>query len=190
MALQKHPEKKWTLMITALFLLCHSLLALSAAEVSLANLEKAKGDSESEQSRESVTPEPELNELERAFQNMLSGASFVGRWCVVEDGNLKEEREERYDLKSVRKVNNDTWAIYARIQYGQRDVVVPVPVQVKWAGDTPVISVTDFGIPGMGTYTARVVVYDNMYAGTWSAPGHSGLLHGIITKPKPESDVK
>jgi len=32
-----------------------------------------------------------------------------------------------------------------RIQNGKRDVTAPVPVAVKWAGDTPVIMLTDHG---------------------------------------------
>jgi len=47
-------------------------------------------------------------------------------------------------------------------------------VTIKWAGDTPVIEITDLSLPGMGTYTARVVLYRGQYAGTWSGRGGAG----------------
>lgn len=121
-------------------------------------------------------------ELENKFKNTLTKSIFAGRWCMVADGKLGEERSEKYTIQSANKIGNDLWLIYARIEYGNKDLLVPVPVSVKWAGDTPVISITNLGIPGLGTYTARVVVYDNTYAGTWSASDHGGQLHGVILK--------
>ena len=74
--------------------------------------------------------------------------------------------------------------INARIQYGNKDVTAPIPVQVKWAGDTPVIIVDDVGVPGSGSYSARVMIYDNTYAGTWTGGDHGGLMNGVITQQK------
>ena len=45
----------------------------------------------------------------------------------------------------------------SRVQFGGKDVTIPMIIPVKWAGDTPVISVTDLGFPGLGNYTARVI---------------------------------
>jgi hypothetical protein len=53
---------------------------------------------------------------------------------------------------------------------------------VLWAGDTAVISLTDLAIPGVGTYTARVLVHGDTYAGTWSGGEHAGLLNGVIQR--------
>jgi hypothetical protein len=33
---------------------------------------------------------------------------------------------------------------------------VPIPLIVRWAGDTPVITLTDLTIPGVGTFTTRL----------------------------------
>jgi len=55
---------------------------------------------------------------------------------------------------------------------------------VKWAGDTPVITLDNVGIPGGNTYSARVLIYNKTYAGTWSGGEHAGLLNGIITNEK------
>ncbi len=125
--------------------------------------------------------QPSQEELEAKFKSMLTQATLSGRWCGIRDGSLTPEKEEKYTIIGVTKLDGDNWLINARIQYGQRDIVVPIPAQVKWAGDTPVICITDLAIPGGGTYTARVLIYENTYAGTWSGKTHGGLLNGIIT---------
>ncbi len=125
---------------------------------------------------------PEKAQLEQHFKETLTKSVFSGKWCLVTDGALGEEHAEKYTVESANKIGSDLWLIYARVQYGKKDILVPVPVSVKWAGDTPVISITKLGIPGLGTYTARVVVYDSLYAGTWSGSDHGGQLHGVILK--------
>jgi hypothetical protein len=127
---------------------------------------------------------PDRAVLEGKFKELMAGCIFNGRWCLVKDGVLGEEREEKYSIEGATKSGNDVWLIYARIQYGNKDVKVPVPVQVKWAGDTPVITLDNVSIPGLGTYSARVLVYDKTYAGTWSAGDHGGMLHGVVEKQK------
>ena len=126
--------------------------------------------------------------LDESFKKALTGATLSGRWRTVEGGKLGEEGEEKYTIQSVAKAGADLWIVVARIQYGGKDVSIPVPVRVKWAGDTPVISVTDAGLPGLGTYTARVMVYRDVYTGAWFGPGHGGLLSGaILREAKPEA---
>jgi hypothetical protein len=128
---------------------------------------------------------PDRAALEAKFKEQLAGCTFNGRWCLVKDGVLGEERQEKYSIEGATKSGGDVWLIYARIQYGNKDVKIPVPVQVRWAGDTPVITLDNVSLPGLGTYSARVLVYDKTYAGTWSAGDHGGMLHGVIEKPKP-----
>jgi hypothetical protein len=120
-------------------------------------------------------------ELEAKFKTTLTNATFNGRWCMIKDGKLTPEKEEKYTINGVNKLFSDRWLIRARIQYGDHDVTAPIPVKVKWAGDTAVITVDDFGLPGGASYSARVLVYKNTYAGTWSAGDHGGLLNGVIT---------
>jgi hypothetical protein len=52
---------------------------------------------------------------------------------------------------------------------------------VAFAGDTPVIIVDNVGVPGGGTYSARVMIYEKTYAGTWNGGDHGGLLNGVIS---------
>lgn len=112
------------------------------------------------------------------FRESLTGATLAG-YFTRGDGTLSEER---YTIQSVTRLSGNTWLFQSRIQYGERDVTVPVPLQVQWAGDTPVITLTDLTIPGMGTFTARVLIYRERYAGTWWAGERGGQMFGRIEK--------
>jgi hypothetical protein len=129
-------------------------------------------------------PKLTAEELEAKFKATLTKATLSGRWCSLKDGQLGPEKEDKYTIVGVNKVGGDVWMINARIQYGTKDITAPIPVQVKWAGDTPVIIVDDVGVPGSGTYSARVMIYNNTYAGTWSGGDHGGLMNGVITQQK------
>ncbi|HVX59790.1 MAG TPA: hypothetical protein VHC19_04285 [Pirellulales bacterium] len=126
-------------------------------------------------------PAPDRAELIKQFQERMSGATLVGYFTTngqEEKGGLKEER---YLLKSVKKLpNGDYWLF--EYQYGAGGKSIPLPLEVKWAGDTPVITLTDLKIPGVGTFTARVLFYRDEYAGTWSASDHGGRLFGKVVK--------
>ncbi|HVK58388.1 MAG TPA: hypothetical protein VM735_06375 [Candidatus Kapabacteria bacterium] len=125
---------------------------------------------------------PPQAELEKQFKETLSDCVFDGHWCMVNEGKLTEEKSEKYNISSATKSGQDVWIIYAKMQFQGKDVNVPVPVQVKWAGDTAVITLDKVTIPGLGTYSARVLVFEGTYSGTWSAGDHGGMLHGIIRK--------
>jgi len=120
-------------------------------------------------------------EYEAKFTEMLTGATLVGSFTTV-DSDDDTLREDRYMIDSVKKLNNEYWRFDARIQYGDRDVKIPLPLKVKWAGDTPVVTLTNVVVPGLGTYTARVVFYNDKYAGTWSAGDHGGHMFGRIER--------
>jgi len=116
--------------------------------------------------------------LEKRFQAMMSGVTLVGHSASPDHDGVSGE--EKYVIDSVTKLGGDTWLFKARLQYGGHEIPVPVPVQIKWAGDTPVVTLTDLAIPGVGTYTARVLLYRDQYAGTWSSTDHGGQLFGKI----------
>ena len=89
---------------------------------------------------------------------------------------------EKYKIESVSKISGDTWLFKTRLRYDGQDLPVPIPITVIWAGDTPVITLTDMTIPGVGTWTARVMLYRDQYAGTWSGKNHGGQMFGKIIK--------
>ena len=125
---------------------------------------------------------------EQRFQEMLSGVTLTGHFTITGGEDSDTLREEKYTITKVTKLSGDYWLFFARIQYGGKDVTVPLKLEVKWAEDTPIITLTDLELPNLGTFTARVVIYRGQYAGTWSSGKHGGHMFGIITKNTPESD--
>ncbi len=129
-----------------------------------------------------------LNEAEQAFVDLLMDAVLVGRFSIdgIEDAN---PRPERYKINKVTKVRGKHWTVEAQITYGKVDVAVPVPVEVHWADDTPVISLTDLKIPGLGEgFTTRVLFYEDRYAGSWYHGKIGGHMWGKIEKGESSDD--
>lgn len=133
--------------------------------------------------------EPDREELEKQFAEKLSGATLVGHFTLGESPAAGDLKTERYRIKNVSKLAGDTWLFQTGVQYGEKkEVFVPLPLEVKWAGDTPVITLTELALPLLGTYTARVLIYGDQYAGTWSGGDHGGHLFGKITRENSSQD--
>lgn len=132
----------------------------------------------------SSKPQAGAQELEAKLIATLTNATFTGRWCGVKDGQFGPDKEDSYTVVSIKKLGGDNWQINAQMQYGGKNIEVPVPAQVKWAGDTPVLILDQVGMGTPRSYSARVLIYDNTYAGWWTAPDHGGLLNGVITHAK------
>lgn len=124
--------------------------------------------------------------LYKKFSDQMNGVKLVGKFTVIgkDDGPLAKEE---YTIQKVEKLpEGDKWLISARIKYGQHDVTLPLPLDVKWAGNTAVITLEDTTIPGLGTFSSRVVIDDGKYAGTWRHDKVGGHLFGVIEKLSPE----
>tara|TARA_R100001132_G_C3275287_1_gene98089 strand:- start:4534 stop:5046 length:513 start_codon:yes stop_codon:yes gene_type:complete len=144
--------------------------------------------SAAEQAEEKGAGAPDQAQLEQKFAEQMSGATLVGHFSVDGKQNGKPPREERYEIASAKKLQGDQWLITARIKYGENDVNVPMPLNVFWAGDTPVISLTNLTIPGLGTFTSRVMFYEGRYAGTWQHGQVGGNLWGKIEYANQKSE--
>ena len=149
-----------------------------------------KIDREQAQDPPASTQQNALTPNEQRFQEMLSGVTLTGHFTLTGEEDSGTLREEKYTIIKVTKLSDDYWLFFARVQYGGRDVTMPLKLEVKWAEDTPIITLTDLELPGLGTYTARVIIYRGQYAGTWSGGKYGGHLFGAITKNTPESANK
>jgi len=125
-------------------------------------------------------PPESLQDRDQRFQAMMSGVTLVGKSVMWNREGLSGE--ERYVISKVSRLTGDTWVFQARLDFGSHNFPVPVPVHILWAGDTPIITLTNLTIPGLGTYTARVLLYGDQYAGTWSGHGTGGQLFGRIVR--------
>jgi len=129
---------------------------------------------------------PDQQELFKQFEETLSGATLAGHFTVTGKPTDKLRKEE-YKITGVTKLEEgDYWLFKTRIKYGSHDVEVPIALEVKWAGSTPVITLDEIKIPALGTFSARVAIDGDKYAGTWTHGKVGGHLFGDIVKPDAE----
>ena len=125
---------------------------------------------------------------DEVFKKLVTNVKLVGNF-TIDGGDLGNLQREEYVISGAMKLGHgDLWALTSRIKYGDVDLTVPVPVQVKWAGDTPVITVESVKIPGLGTFSARVLLDKARYAGTWSHDEKGGNLFGVIERVSAEGE--
>jgi hypothetical protein len=117
---------------------------------------------------------------EKMFAALLDNVELVGSFTT--DGRDQPPKEDRYTILKAAKGEGENWVITAKVGYKGMSVPVNFTVPVKWAGDTPMISMTDQKLPGMGAFTVRLMFYGHHYAGTWSAADHGGLMWGRIER--------
>jgi hypothetical protein len=127
-----------------------------------------------------LAQEPAMTGAEKLFQESLTNVTLTGFYT---NGNSGELKEDRYVIEKISKAAGNLWKFDVRIQYNGKDMAVALPVPIVWAGDTPVVSLTNMAIPGSGTFTARVLFHDGAYVGTWAgADGRGGKMFGSIVK--------
>lgn len=134
--------------------------------------------------------EAEGQDREQRIVEYLSGSKFIGRYTTDRD-EAAAAKPESYTISKVEKLPEpDLYRLTSRIQYGETDTEVPIDLKILWSGNTPVITLDNIWIPGMGTFSARVLVHQGRYAGTWSHGDKGGHLFGRIEKANEESEAK
>jgi hypothetical protein len=149
----------------------------------------------------SPTTATAVNEQEKAFAELLTGAVLEGTWQTAQFEEAKEDdkesekgpklaepRTDRYTIEKAEKLGGDHWLITARVQYADKDVSLPVPVRVLWAGDTPVITLDTMNLPMLGKYSARVMFHKGFYSGVWYGAAYGGVMSGRIARAEDHSN--
>lgn len=122
------------------------------------------------------------------FEKLLSGSKLVGTF-TIKGREDRDPQVEEYTISKVSKLpRGDYWQFQARIKYGNNDYELPIPLEVKWADDTPMITLTDLTFLGQGPFSARILFYDGMYAGTWSHGDVGGHMFGRIEQAEESED--
>jgi hypothetical protein len=130
-----------------------------------------------------VAPSDDLAEHESQLREQLSGCRLVGYFTLGQDDGQPALKPDRYEILSLEKLPaGDLWLFTARVQYGDKDLTLPMPLPIQWAGKTPVITLDQLTIPGLGTFDARVVISGDRYAGTWQHGDAGGHLFGRIER--------
>lgn len=120
--------------------------------------------------------------LESNFSKKLTRATLEGSFTTSTGAGADAGRlsKDSYTLGAVRKLDDRTWLFESKMRVRGIDVMIPLHLTLEWAGDTPVIVLDDFTIPGMGVFSARVLFYDGHYCGYWKHGERGGTLFGII----------
>ena len=123
--------------------------------------------------------------LNEKLAKFLTGSRWEGQFTMTGEESPKKEQYEI--IKAEKADEGDFWNLVVRIKYGEKDVTQPLPpIEIKWAGRTPIITVDNVAVPTLGTFDARVVVrkgsdgQPGKYAGTWSHGDVGGHLYGMI----------
>ncbi len=137
----------------------------------------------------------ETKALHQKLAKYLSGTKWSGQFTM---SGKAETRTEHYEILSAEKGEiGDYWNLVARIKYGDHDTTLPLPpIEIKFAGGTPVITIDKVFFPGFGTFDARVLIRKGQYAGTWAhvagekGGGVGGHMFGTIEKMDAEEVKK
>ena len=137
--------------------------------------------------------EAEIAVRDEAFSKSMAKCVLVGSFTI--DGKESEgaPKAERYEIESVTKASENLWIFMTRVKYGKLDTKLPITVPVEWAGDTPMVSLTNANLPGLGEgFSARVIFHENRYAGTWQHGKIGGHMFGRIERAtdEPAKDAK
>ncbi|MCA9062228.1 MAG: hypothetical protein KDA96_04195 [Planctomycetaceae bacterium] len=130
-------------------------------------------------------------ERDQQFSERMANTVMIGSFTIDGKEDGQTPRTERYEIRSVTRATDNLWVFTARVKYGKVDVTVPITVPLEWAGDTPMVSLTDASLPGLGEgFSARVLFYQDRYAGTWQHGKVGGHMFGRIEKAAPVSEEK
>jgi len=131
----------------------------------------------------SFAEEKSQDEMETSFSAMLKNSYLRGTWVPVKGDDTESEKGDSYQVVRATKIKGDSWEIVSRTNYQGKEIEFPIPVIIKWAGDTAVMILDEIPTAGGKKYSARVMFHKDRYAGSWwgkNQPG--GLLSGIITQ--------
>lgn len=116
---------------------------------------------------------------EEAFAELLTGAQLTG-WFTDDTRPDSPPAKDTYVITRCEKADGDKWLFESMV--GETGIKVPLYLDVKWAGDTPVITLDQFPVPQMGTFDARVLFHGKSYAGVWRGADHGGEMAGRIER--------
>lgn len=175
-------------MLSAITPVSNSSTAI-AQEVDAAPKSTTDGSSKktTEQKSDSAQSETDIKKLHEMFSKQMKGCKMIGLFTM--DGEAEgKRRPEEYHILSANKLDKgDQWSIVTRFKYGGKDFMTwPITVEVKFAGDTPMIIVDNMTVPNQGTFSARVLFTKDQYAGTWSNGSVGGHMFGKLGRLSPD----
>lgn len=131
-------------------------------------------------------------DVEAKFIAMLKKATLKGSWAPVQQGRQGAEKGgDSYRIARAEKTADGKWSIVSLFTVNGQQVEFPIPASVKFAGDTAVLILDNVRAgPGKANWSARVMFFDDVYAGRWWESAnreHGGTISGTITRGEKSS---
>src|SRR4051794_30662238 len=83
-------------------------------------------------------------DVEANFIAMLKNATLKGTWAPVQQATIGATKtDEAYRIARVEKKEGDKWVLTSLVNYRGKEIEYPMPVVVKFAGDTAVLILDD-----------------------------------------------
>jgi len=126
-------------------------------------------------------------DAEGKFVAMLKNATLKGTWAPIAGGKLGGEKgDDSYKIARVEKGEGGKWSVVSVFKVRDREVEFPISCSVKFAGDTAVLILDNVRAgPGAANWSARILFFDDVYAGRWwetANKEHGGTIAGTITR--------
>ena len=128
----------------------------------------------------------QADERDARFEEMMSGTRMEGKFSVVgQAGAALPDQDDLYMISEIERGEGSTWIFKAAMSYGAENTGgepprLEIPVTVEWAGDTPVLTMTEQTVEGFGTFTVRLPFFGDRYAGTWQNGPIGGHMWGQL----------
>ena len=94
--------------------------------------------------------------------------------------------DDSYRIARVEKADGDKWKVVSIFSVQGREMEVPSPCSVKFAGDASILILDNVRAgTGRANWSARVMFHDDVYAGRWwetANKEHGGTISGTITQ--------
>lgn len=127
----------------------------------------------------------ETQEIEKAFSAMLTNATLNGTWAPIDKRLLGDDQKDGYEIVRATKKEADQWVLVSKMKFNGQELQIPIPVIVKFAGDTAVMVLNNLPLGDGTTWSARILFHDDVYAGSWwgaDKATKSGIVSGTITR--------
>ena len=130
--------------------------------------------------RKGASPEarPTLDEHEASFTARMQDVALVGAFTRSDENS--PPTPERYVVKSVEKVGPDLWRFNSVMNCCGFEGSLPVTIPMQFINGTPTIVMDGTHIPGLGTFSVRLLFDGDSYAGTWRHGPREGSMSGRI----------
>ncbi|REJ74150.1 MAG: hypothetical protein DWQ36_23590 [Acidobacteria bacterium] len=124
------------------------------------------------------------SERRAAFAELLDGARLVGQFTVVNPSTGETmQRDDLYSVSRLLPGDGDVWVFEYSMSYGDNEAnTLEIPVRVLFVEDTPLLTMSEQEVPGLGTFSVRLVFHGDRYGGMWSNGPVGGHMWGIIER--------